>query len=434
MTEIAAHSHKNWKTSFTLIWIGQACSLFGSSLVQFALVWWLTRSTSSATVLATATLIALLPGIFIGPFAGALVDRWNRRVTMIAADGLIALATLGLIYLAATGAMQVWHVYAVMLIRAAAGSFHWPAMQASTSLMVPERHLPRIAGLNQTLNGAITIVAPPMGALLIGALPLPGVLAIDVATAALAVLPLLVVHIPQPLHRAETAARNASVWQDTREGLRYVRAWPGLLGVLVMATLINFLLNPAFALMPLLVTKHFGGGAIQLGGLESAWGIGVVLGGLLLGVWGGFRRRVYTSMMGLIGIGLGTLIVGVAPATSFGLAVAGLFFAGFMNPITNGPLFAVLQSAVAPEMQGRVFTLIQSAALAMSPLSMIVAGPLADALGVRVWYVAGGVVCALMGVAGFYLPAIRHMEDNRTDAHSRPVEAGRAAAKVTAWP
>jgi DHA3 family macrolide efflux protein-like MFS transporter len=432
MTEIAGQRHKRWKTAFTAIWIGQACSLFGSSLVQFALVWWLTQSTGSATVLATATLVALLPGIFIGPFAGALVDRWNRRVTMIAADGLIALATLGLIVLAATGAMQVWHVYAVMLIRAAAGSFHWPAMQASTSLMVPERHLPRIAGLNQTLNGGINIVAPPLGALLLGVLPLPGVLAIDVATAALAVLPLLLVRIPQPPRRAEAASRKSSVWQDTRAGLRYVRAWPGLLAVLVMATLINFLLNPAFALMPLLVTKHFGGDAIQLGGLESAWGVGAVLGGLLLGVWGGFRRRVFTSMMGLIGMGLGTLIVGVAPATGFGLAAVGLFFAGFMNPITNGPLFAMLQSAVAPEMQGRVFTLIQSAALAMSPLSMMVAGPLADALGVRVWYVGGGVICALMGVAGFYLPAIRHMEDNRTGAQSRSVEAGPVAAEVTA--
>jgi DHA3 family macrolide efflux protein-like MFS transporter len=188
------------------------------------------------------------------------------------------------------------------------------------------------------------------------------------------------------------------------------------MGVLIMATLINFLLSPASALMPILVTKHFGGGPLELGGMDSIFGIGAVLGGVVLSVWGGFRRRIVTSMTGLIGIGAGFVIVGMAPATAFGLALAGMFVAGVMNPITNGPLMAVVQAAVAPEMQGRVFTLIQSAAMAMSPLSMVVAGPVADWLGVRAWYIVGGVVCALMGVAGFFIPAILHLEDNNHQA------------------
>ena len=161
-----------WAPRFFAIWTGQAFSLLGSMLVQFALVWWLTQTTGSATVLAMATLVAVLPGIVIGPFAGALVDRWNRRLIMIVADSLIALVTLWLIYLYATGRMQVWQVYVAMFLRAALGGFHWPAMQSSTSLMVPKEHLARVAGLNQTMMGVMNIISPPLGALLLSVLPL----------------------------------------------------------------------------------------------------------------------------------------------------------------------------------------------------------------------------------------------------------------------
>jgi DHA3 family macrolide efflux protein-like MFS transporter len=392
-------------------------------LVQFALVWWLTQTTGSATVLATATLAAVLPSVIIGPLSGALVDRWNRRLVMIAADTLIALATLVLIYIYQFGTMQVWIVYVVMAFRATMGAFHWPAMQASTSLMVPEKHLTRIAAANQTLHGAMNIVAPPLGALLIGLFPMQAVLAIDVLTALLAVAPLLFIAVPQPPRRqaatdldqaltSEKGYSKPSVWQDLRAGLCYVWAWPGLLAVLILAMAINFITTPAFSLMPILVTKHFGAGALQLAWLESGWGIGVVIGGLILSAWGGFRRKVVTSLTGVVGIGVGMLIVGVSPAGAMAMAVAGMFMAGFMNPITNGPFFALLQSKVEPGMQGRVLGLVQSAAAAMMPLSLLVAGPVADALGVRVWYLVGGAATVLAGLISFSVPAIMHVEDN----------------------
>jgi MFS transporter, DHA3 family, macrolide efflux protein len=390
-------------------------------LVQFSLVWWLTQTTGSATVLATATLAAVLPAVIVGPLSGALVDRWNRRMVMIVADSLIALATLVLIYFFHAGTMQVWYVYAVMAFRAALGGFHWTAMQASTSLMVPEKQLTRIAGLNQTLGGAMNIVAPPLGALLISLFPMQQVLSVDVFTAMLAVAPLLFIPIPQPSRRqaasefavapGSVADRGKpSVWQDLRAGLRYVWGWPGLFSVMILAMAINFITTPAFSLMPILVTKHFGAGAPQLGWLESGWGIGVVVGGLILSAWGGFRRRVVTSLSGVIGIGVGMLIVGLSPAAALGMAVAGMFLAGFMNPITNGPFFAVLQSNVAPDMQGRVLGLVQSASAAMMPLSLLIAGPIADAWGVQVWYLVGGGVTVLAGLIAFSVPAIMEIE------------------------
>ncbi len=404
----------NWMVPFFTIWTGQAFSLIGSGLVQFALVWWLTQTTGSATVLAMATLAAILPSVVLGPFAGALVDRWNRRVVMIVADGFIALATLGLAILYSMEAMQVWHVYVIMALRAIGGSFHWPAMQASTSLMVPEQHLSRVAGLNQTMQGGLNIVAPPLGALLLSVLPLNGILLIDVATAMLAIAPLLFVRIPQP-ERNEAAAGASSglalVLSDVREGFRYVWSWPGMALLGVIAAVLNFLFNPAFALMPILVTQHFHGQALQLAWMESAWSIGLVIGGLTLGVWGGFRRKMLTSLIGLVLQGIGTLLIGLAPSSAFGLALGSMFVTGFMNVLVNGPIFAMLQAKVAPEMQGRVFTLVGSFSGMMAPLGMVIAGPVADALGVQFWFVLAGAACVLMAVVAFFIPALMHLDD-----------------------
>ena len=359
----------------------------------------------------------MLPQILLGPIAGALVDRWNRRMIMIVADGSIALVTVLLAYLFASRQVQVWHIYEIMMVRGLGGASHYPAMQASTSLMVPEKHLTRISGANQTLMGAINIVAPPTGALLLEIMPLQGVLFIDISTALLAITPLIFIPIPQPerskVAQQDSEGKSIGFMQDVRDGLRYVASWPGLLGILILATLINFLLTPTSALMPLLVTKHFGLGALEFGLMDSAWGFGVIIGGLILSTWGGFNHKVATSMMGIIGIGLGVTVVGISPSNMYWLAIAGMTFSGIMNPITNGPLFALVQSSVKPDMQGRVMSLIISAATAMTPLSLMVAGPLTDAIGIRTWFWFGGLICLLMGIGAFFIPAIMNVEENR---------------------
>lgn len=406
-----------WAAPFLVLWTGQSLSLLGSSVAQFALVWWVTTLTGSATVLATASLMAILPGVFLGPIAGAYVDRLSRKRVLVAADAVVALAALWLAYLFWSGAMQVWHVYVVMFVRSIGGSFHFPAMQASTTLMVPREHLARVAGLNQALNGVMNIGGPPLGALLLSLLPLYGVMLIDVGTALAAIVLVLSIAIPQPERTAaEAGTARPSIWTDVREGLRYVAGWRGVLLLMIAAMLLNLIVSPALSLMPLLVTRHFQGDALQLGVLESAWGLGVVGGGLLLGVWGGFRRRIYTSLTGVILMGVGLGIMGIAPRSLFWLAVAGNAFAGVMSPIANGPLFAVLQATVAPEYQGRVFTVINSLAMAMMPLGLVAAGPLADWLGIRIWYVIGGVACVVIGTAAMKVRAIVDIEQNHQPA------------------
>lgn len=422
-----------WAVNFFTIWFGQSFSILGSQIVQFALIWWLTVKTGSATVLTFSSIAGIVPQVLLAPLAGVLIDRWNRRVTMIVADGVGALAAGVLAGLFALGWVQIWHVFLILFIRSCAGAFHWPAMQASTSLMVPKQHLSRIQGLNQMLWGALGIIAAPIGALAMDLLSLQSIVAIDVVTAAFAIAPLLFVFIPQPERtqaEAPPSGEKPSLWADMAAGWRYVTEWKSMLLMLGMATLINLMVNPAFALLPLLVKKNLHGNAPQLAALESAMGFGMMAGGLTLGVWGGFRRRILTTFMGLIGMGTGIILVGFTPASLFAMAVVGMFVTGYMNPITNGPIHAVLQAVVAPEMQGRVFTLVGSIAGLMSPLGLIVAGPLSDLIGVRAWFVVGGITMVVMGISCFFIPAAVHMEDGRQPTESKPAVDETAAVAV----
>jgi DHA3 family macrolide efflux protein-like MFS transporter len=401
---------------FFIIWSGQALSLLGSRLVQFALIWWLTKTTESATVLAMASLVGLLPQVVLGPFVGVLVDRWRRRWVMFGSDGLVALATLVLAVLFWQDAVQVWHVFVILFVRALAGSFHWPAMQASTTLMVPERLFTRIQGLNQTLQGGLNVAAAPLGALLLEVSTMHSILAIDIATALVAMLPLLFIAIPQPERKVEVAGQIASFWDELHDGLRYVRSHRGLRMLITMAVMVNLVLVPTFSLMPILVTNHFSGEAVQLAWMEALSGAGIVVGGALLGAWGGFRRKILTTQTGLLGMGLAVLVVGLTPSALFWLAVAAMFGVGLSMALTNGPILAILQTTVAPDLQGRVFTLLNSLVTLATPVGLIIAGPVADLLGVQMWFVAGGLVTALVGVFGFFSTALMSIEDGPAQA------------------
>jgi DHA3 family macrolide efflux protein-like MFS transporter len=410
---------QNWAAPFFTIFIGQALSLVGSRVGGFALVWWLTRTSGSATVLATASLVATIPGVVLGPIAGALVDRWSRKRVLFVADSLVALFSAGLGLLAWAGRLQIWHIYVIMFARALGGIFHWAAMQASTSLMVPKSQLQRVSGMNRSLQGILSIITPPLGALLMEVLEIPAIMAIDVVTAAFAIGPLFVVAIPQPKRRSRSTETHlvASLWEDIQEGVVYLWRWTGMFIVLVMAALLNGTVNPAFSLAPILVKDHFGGDATQLGWVNSAWGVGIVVGGLALSLWGGFRRKMMTSLVGLMGLGLGLLVVAFAPASMFAMALVGMFVAGLMNPIINGPFMAIIQDVVAPDIQGRVFTVVSSLAGAAAPLGMAIAGPIADRFGVQAWFLAGGLVTLLMGLTMGFVPAVMNLEDHQ---HPKP--------------
>lgn len=414
----------NWMKKFVPIWSAQIFSLLGSGLVQFALVWWITQKTGSATYLAMGTFVAILPEVLLAPFAGALVDRLNRRLVMIFADVIIALITLSLAILFALDIVQIWHVFVVMFLRSVGSVFHWPAMQASTSLMVPEKHLARVAGINQALHGSLNIIAPPLGALLMSFLKFYQVISVDVITAIIAISPLLFIRIPQPVRADSVKSLTTKlIFKDVAEGFRYLKNWKGMLYITLLAAALNFLLAPSGTLTPLMVTQHFNAGVWELSLLESCMGIGIVVGGLGLGIWGGFKNRVVTSMVGLIGMGIGVLIYGIAPSNMLWVAVVGMAIIGLTNPLVNGPFHAILQSKVAPEMQGRIMGTVNCICMAMMPLSMLVMVPVVELLGIRAWFWIGGTLTLLLGFGSLFVPTIMSLDKSERDVSTATIAA-----------
>jgi DHA3 family macrolide efflux protein-like MFS transporter len=265
------------------------------------------------------------------------------------------------------------------------------------------------------------IVAPPLGALLLDILPLQSILGIDVLTAVIAITPLLFIAIPQPEH--DETDTPASVLSDLREGFAFVWAWRGLRIILFMSMGLNFLILPGMAVLPLLATEHFDGGALQLAWLEASYGLGMIAGGLTLGIWGGFRDKIFTGMLGIIGLGLGLLVVAASPPAHLWIGVMGLLFASACNALAGGSLFSLLQVVVPADKQGRVFTMLTSGGSLMVPISLGIAGPLVEVTGVLTWFLFGGFAALMMGGLGLFIPALRTMQ-TEAEAESRipPVE------------
>lgn len=409
-----------WKPRFFAIWSGQALSLFGSQILQFALVWWLTETTGSATVLAFASIAALIPHVVVAPFAGALVDRWDRRKVMIFADSGIALAALGLALLFGLNIVKIWHIYAVLFVRAAAGSFHWTAMFASTSMMVPDETLSRIAGLNSALQGSTSFVSPLVGAFALAILSMPAIIAIDVVTAVLGILPLLFISIPQPApEQNREKVSPSTLLREIGEGIQYVRSQTGLLLIILIAIFLNFFAFPAFTLLPLYVTQYFGRQAIDFGVLQSVTGAGMIAGGLLLASWKAPKRRIATSLFGIILQGAGMVMMGLTPVSMFWLAIASLLVISLLNPISNGLITATFQSIIPHEKQGRVWALISSGTQLMSPLGLMLAGPVADTFGVNAWFILAGGVSIVLGFAALFIPPITNLDIPSSESSSQ---------------
>ena len=423
-SELKTEIPQNWVGRFIAIWSGQAFSILGSRLVSFALVWWMTKETGSAVVLATSTTMMYLPQIFLGPFVGALVDRWNRRLVIILSDSAVALATLVLVFLFWTDTVQLWHIYVLVFLRSLGGTFHFPAMQSSMSLLIPEKHLARVAGINQILDGGVNVLGPALGAFLMETMPIQGVLAVDVVTALIAIGPLLFIPIPQPVNGKPVARITPRVViQDVAEGFRYVVGWRGVLIILSFAMVLNFLFAPTGSFLPLMVTEYFKGGVWHLGVLESLSGAGMIIGGVILSVWGGFRRRIFNILAGMGVMGCTAVIIGISPENGFFLAAGAFFVEGVANTIMNGGAISLIQAVVKPEMQGRVFSLVQCMSGVASPLGLLVAAPVVEKLGLQPWFIFCGSVSIILAAISPMIPDLINIESNSPSSKQPRLES-----------
>jgi DHA3 family macrolide efflux protein-like MFS transporter len=349
--------------------------------------------------------MGLLPQAIFGPLGGTIADRFNRRIVMVVADAITAACMAGLVLLFATDSVQLWHVYVLMFVRSSMQAFQAPAAAASTANLVPQAWLPRVAGMNQSLQGVMTIASAPLGALALAVLPLEGALLIDVATAVLGIVPLFFYAVPQPpINRAATG-----FWTDFRVGVAYVAQNRGLLTMFALLGLVVLAIMPTFTLVPLLVKQHFGGGVNQVALMEGLAGLGMILGGVIVGI-APARRPIVLMLVSFVASCLLLAVTGLAPRDAFWLAVTAWMLSGLAFSTGSAPITAVLQTLVPNAMQGRVLSLMTTVMGVAGPIGLAIAGPLGEAVGVNSAFVIGGFVAAGISALAFLSKALLSLE------------------------
>lgn len=397
----------HWKRRFFTIWTGQAFSLLGSSLVDFSLIWWLTDATGSEQLLIISTLLKLLPQMILGPFTGVLIDRMNRKRVMLIADGSIALVTVGLLALVHTGQVTPGAVLAVLALRSLGGTLHQPAMRSATVLMIPGEQQARIAGMNRMMSGAMTVVTPVAGALMLELFGLESTLYVDIVTAAIAVGTLLPVSVPDA--QAQGAAR-AGVLREAADGFRYVLRTGGLFFVVGTCTLVNIGVGPCQVLRPLLVKEVFGGGALELSWITAAGGVGLAAGGAIMSAWGGFKRNLLTSGLGWGGVGASLMAIALLPGDNFAWLVACTFVMDLFNAIGASGLEAYYAANVDERYHGRVFSVLTALDNTTVPLGLIAATFMTELVPMQFWFFLTGALHFMLFVFWSFSKRLKQCE------------------------
>jgi DHA3 family macrolide efflux protein-like MFS transporter len=419
------HSLRSSLRGFVIVWLGQVVSLLGSAMTWFALTLWAYELTERATALALLSLFAFGPTILLSPVAGALVDRWDRKLVLILSDLAAGLATLLVLVLQGIGSLQLWHLYVIGLLASSFQAFEYPAIAAAVTMMVPKEQYGRASGMLEMAWAASSVFAPLLAGVLLGRIGLTGILIIDVITFVFAIGALLFVSIPQPSKRKVGLSERRSIWQESLYGFRYIWKRPSLLALQLLFAVGNLVDYGGFVLFAPMILAQTGGNELVLGSVQSAGAIGGVIGGALLTVWGGAKRRIYgvlggwaLSSLGLLWMGLGRgLIVWLPAALAYSV----------FEPIVNGSDRAIWQSKVAPDVQGRVFATQLLISQITIPIAMLVVGPLADLVfepammpggiltGVFGWLVGVGpgagmaLMISIAGVAGIILPLLGYV-------------------------
>jgi MFS transporter, DHA3 family, macrolide efflux protein len=377
--------------TFLRLCLGQVVSLFGSNLTGFVLGVWVYQQTGSVTSYSLIWVANVLPQLLVLPVAGVLVDRWDRRRVMIASDAGAALGTVALLVLASGGRLEVWHIYVATATTQLFHAFQAPAFGASIPLLVPKARLVQANGLNETGSALAQLAAPAAAGALLGAIGLVGVLTLDLATFAFAVLTLLSIRLPQPV-AAASEDRGSSLLQEAAYGWQRVREKPGLTALLVLMVFTNFTLGLVQVLLTPLVLSF--ATAAELGLVLSVTGAGMVAGGVLVSLWGGPRRRVATLFLSFAFQGLVLFAAVLRPSVALFAAVGFCF--SMATPFLLSAIQALWQSKIEAAAQGRVFAIRRLAALCGPPLAFLAAGPLADR-AFEPWLAEGGRLAASLG-------------------------------------
>ncbi len=393
-----------WKKRFFILLTGQAISIITSGILQMAIIFYLTNKTGSALVLSLATLAGFLPQALLGPFIGVWVDRWSRKLVMIAADLFIAIVGGMLAIAALFMELPVWLVLLVLFLRSIGSAFHTPAMSAVTPLIVPADQLTKSAGFAQAIQSIGYIVSPAGGAFLFLVWPMEMVIALDIAGAVIASITVAMVSIPKP-NKSETAVTGNFV-RELKEGYMALRENKGLFSLLWIGTLYMFVYMPISALYPLMSIQYFGGTAAHAAAAEITFAVGMLIGGIILGAWGGFKKKTLTICLSIFLMGVSLATAGILPQTGFiGFAVCCVVM-GFSSPL-YGVQSVLYQEKIKPEYLGRVFSLSMSLMSVAMPVGLLFSGMFSEQIGVHRWFLVSGVVIIAISLLTLKLPSVK---------------------------
>ena len=400
----------NWKRVFAIIWTGQFLSILTSSIVNFAIVLWLSLETGSAEVLAFATMAALLPQSVLGLFTGIFIDRWKRKRVMIMADSFIAFCTLILAVLFYFDLAKISHIYVLLALRSVGSAFHMPAMQASVPLLAPKSELMRIAGINQVIQSVCNIAGPALAGLFITMMKMTNILLLDVAGAAFACLSLCFVFIPDPSHEERNSELH--LWREAKEAIMEVRNQYGLSWLFLLSILATFVIMPVSVLFPLMTLNHFAGNAFQVSLVEVSWGGGALLAGALLGLKK-YRWNEILLINGMyIALGLTFLFSGLLPVSGFIWFAVLTALGGVCGSLYFATFTTVIQSRIDPGVMGRVFSFYMSFSMLPSMIGLLSTGFLADSIGLgNTFIISGGFLC-LIGIISFFIPSLISLKES----------------------
>jgi DHA3 family macrolide efflux protein-like MFS transporter len=431
------HSNLGGTRAFAAMWFGQVISFIGSGLTSFALGVWVLQKTGEITRYALISMFFVLPGVLLGPLAGTLIDRWDRRKAMLISDLGAGLSTVSIAILYLLGGLQVWHIYVAVFISGAFGSLRMPSMQAAMTQMIPRKNLGRTSGMMEIVQIGEYLIAPAIAGGLMGKIGLSGVIMIDFSSFLFAISILLFVRIPQVEATTEGKAGSGSMLQETVYGWKYIMARPGLAALMLLFSLSNFTTEMTVVLFTPLILSF--GSTAQLGMAMSLCASGFLMGGLLMSIWGGPKRRIKLVLIGMVLLGVFSALIGLRAST--GLIVVGGFLATLCVPILSSSNQVIWQKKVAPDVQGRVFGIRRTITLATPLLTYVVAGPLVDRIfepimavngslagsigqilgtgsgrGIGLLFVTMGLLLVLITAVSCLFPHLRRVEDELPDA------------------
>ncbi len=396
--ELSSHAFAHWKSKTALFLSGQTISLFGSSLVQFAIIWYITLTTDSGEMMTIASVCGFAPQVVISLFSGVWADRFNRKLLIIGADALVATATFVLALFFLSGHNDLWMVFLVSGIRSLGAGIQSPAVNAFLPMLVPQEKLTRVGGINGSLQSLMFVLSPAAAGALLSFTELQNTFFIDVSTAAAAITIMILLKVP--LHEKAKLKQKGGYFDDLKTGLKYVAGSGFFRSYFIFYAVFFFLIVPAAQLTPLMAARSFGDEYWRLSVMESTFAAGGVLGGIAISVWGGFKNRMHTIGLCCILFGTLTMLVGIVPGFVAFLVL--MFLTGSTIPLFSTPSMVLLQEQVDPNMQGRVFSLTQIIMTAMMPIGMSFFGPLADHVRIETLMVITGICGAVAGVLVFF--------------------------------